>query len=124
MFMEWRFRSAVEARGNRRETERAAGQEQVVVTSDLEEVQTGRVSGGLVRGEMRSIKRTRPAEKARAKEIGGKGEHGKKGRLGTKEAVQDVRLDEAEERVRMAPNMAAGDSHSQAMTDLEEDKKS
>ena len=99
IFMEWRFRSAVEARGNRRETERAAGQEQVVTTSDLEEVQTGRVSGGLVRGEMRSLKRTRPADKARAKEIGGKGEHGKKGRLGTKETVQDARWHEEEERV-------------------------
>ena len=97
--MEWRFRSAVEARGNRREIERAAGQERVVVTSDLDEGKTGRVSGGLVRGEMRSIKRTRLAEKAWAKEIGGKGEHGKKGRLGTKEAVQDVRWDEEEERV-------------------------
>ena len=69
------------------------------------------------------MKRTRLAEKAWAKEIGGKGEHGKKRRMGTKEAVQDVRWDEEEERVRMAPNMAAGGSHSQAMTDVEEDEK-
>ena len=37
------------------------------MTSDLEDVKAGSVSGGLVRGKMRSIKWTRPAEKCKGK---------------------------------------------------------
>ena len=77
------------------------------VTGRLAEMRTGRGSAGLVRGEMRSVGRTRPAGKAKERGSGGKGEHeGKGGGFGGEGKQQETR-EEEEERVRMAPNMAA-----------------
>ena len=45
----------------------------------LKRVRTGRGSAGLARRERTSVTRTRPAERAKAKGNGGKGEHGSKG---------------------------------------------
>ena len=66
-------------------------------------------------GEMRGVKRTRPAGKT-------KGEHeGKGGGFGCTGKQQETR-EEEEERVRMAPNMGAGGSHTQAMSDPGEEE--
>ena len=54
------------------------------VMDGLEEVRTGRGSAGLARRERTGVTRTRPAERAKAKGNGGKGEHGSKGETGSK----------------------------------------
>ena len=87
-----------------------------------EKVETGRGSAGLVRGRDEGCQADETNRKGKGKGIGGKGEHGSKGGFGSKGEAQDVGQHEEEERVLMAPNMEAGGSHPQAMTDPEKEK--
>ena len=121
------------------------------VTSRVAEMKTGRGSASLVQGGVDGhISWTRHVVKARVKEMGGKGEHGGKGDKGGKGFQQSARIMKGEEElrseedetqkelkreeeqetaeedegpVRMAPNMEAGGSHPQAMTDPEEKQR-
>ena len=87
-------------------------------TSGLDEVRTGRGNTGLVRGGGESRQTDETRVKGKGKGNGGKGEHGSKGGLGGKGEREE------DERVQVAPNMGAGGSHPQAMTDPgEEDGK-
>ena len=84
------------------------------------EVRTGRGSAGLARGGDERYRADETSRKGKGKGNGGKGEHeGKGGGFGHSGKQQETREKE-EERVRMAPNMGAGGSHPQAMSDPEE----
>ena len=101
-------------------------------TSGLDEVRTGRGSTGLVRGRKESSDGRDQGERERKRERR-KRRNGNKGGLGSKgtnEAQQSTRMIkgtdeddleekelEEDERVQVAPNMGAGGSHPQAMTD-------
>ena len=120
------------------------------VTSKLVEVRTGRGSAGLVRGgDGRHLAdESNRTGKGKGKGNEGKGEHEGKGDKGGKGFQQSTKMmksgeelkseenethkelqreeeqetaEEDEGRVRMAPNMGAGGSHPQAMTDPEEE---
>ena len=81
------------------------------------EVRTGRGSAGLVRGGDERCRADETNRKGKGKGNGGKGEHeGKGGGFGHKGKQQETR-ERKEEQVRMAPNMEAGGSHPQAMSD-------
>ena len=87
------------------------------------EVRTGRGSTGLVRGEDERCQADETSRKGKGKGNGGKGEHeGKGGGFGHKGKHPETREGE-EERVRMAPNMGAGGSHPQAMSDPRKKKE-
>ena len=64
-------------------------------------------------GEISGVGRTRPAEKSKGKGNGGKGEHESKGKggFGSKgmqlEERTELKSDEEDERVQVAPNMGA-----------------
>ena len=73
-------------------------------------------------GEMRGVKRTRPAGKAKERVTEERvSMKAKEEDLAAKEKQQETR-EEEEERVRMAPNMDAGGSHPQAMSDPGEEE--
>ena len=121
------------------------------VTGRFAEVKTGRGSASLVQGEADGrdeLDETRG--KGKGKGNGGKGEHGGKGNKAGKGFQQSAKMMKGEEeqrseenetqkelkgeeeqetaeedggRVRMAPNMGAGGSHPQAMTDPEEKQR-
>ena len=122
------------------------------VTSKLVEVRTGRGSAGLVRGgDGRHLAdESNRTGKGKGKGNEGKGEHEGKGDKGGKgfqhstkmmksgeelkseenETHKELKREEEQEtaeedegRVRMAPNMGAGGSHPQAMTDPEEETR-
>ena len=87
------------------------------------EVRTGRGSTGLVRGEDERCQADETSRKGKGKGNGGKGEHeGKGGGFGYKGKHPETR-EEEEEGVRMAPNMGAGGSHPQAMSDPRKKKE-
>ena len=71
----------------KRET-RAGSADEPEVTGGLAEIRTGRGSAGLIRGEMRGVGQTRPAEKAKERVMEGMGEHGSKGGAGSKGTQQ------------------------------------
>ena len=78
-------------------------------------------------GEMREVKRTKPTEKAKEKVMEEKvSMKTKDEKFGSKGRQQGTRLtkDEAlEEQGRVAPNVGAGGSHPQAMSDLAESEE-
>ena len=102
------------------------------VMGRLAEVRTGRGSSGLVRGGDERCRTDESSRKGKGKGNGGKGEHEGKGDKGGKSFQQSTKMMKGEEeqetaeedegRVRMAPNMGAGGSHPQAMTDPEEEE--
>ena len=102
------------------EQARAKNTDEPEVMGRLTEVRTGRGSAGLVRGGDERCWADETNRKGKGKGNGGKGEHeGKGGGFGHKGKQQEKRERE-EEQVRMAPNMGAGGSHPQAMSDLRE----
>ena len=102
------------------EQARAKNTDEPEVMGRLTEVRTGRGSAGLVRGGDERCWADETNRKGKGKGNGGKGEHeGKGGGFGHKGKQQEKRERE-EEQVRMAPNMLAGGSHPQAMSDLGE----
>ena len=104
------------------EETRAESTDEQKVTGGLAEVRTGRGSAGLVRGGDARCQADETSRKGKGKGNGGKGEHeGKGGGFGRKGKQQETR-EEEEERVRMAPNMGAGGSHLQAMSDPGEEE--
>ena len=104
------------------EETRAESTDEQKVTGGLAEVRTGRGSAGLVRGRDARCQADETSRKGKEKGNGGKGEHeGKGGGFGRKGKQQETR-EEEEERVRMAPNMGAGGSHLQAMSDPGEEE--
>ena len=110
-----RFRDEEQLEEKRAET---AGEPEVMGRTT--EVRTGRGSTGLVRGGDERCRADETNRKGKGKGNGGKGEHeGKGGGFGHKGNHPETRERE-EERVRMAPNMGAGGSHPQAMSDPEE----
>ena len=136
------IRWAIEARKKGRGTEkerrrreepleetRAESTDELEVTSRVVEVKTGRGSASLVQGGVDGhdeLDETRG--KGKGKGNGGEGEHGGKGDKGGKgiqlkrEEEQET-AEEDEGRVRVAPNMGAGGSHPQAMTNPEEKQR-
>ena len=99
------------------EETRSESTDEQKVTDGLVEVRTGRGSAGLVRGRDERCQADETSRKGKGKGNGGKGEHeGKGGGFGRKGKQQETREDE-EERDRMAPNMGAGGSHTQVMSD-------
>ena len=87
------------------------------VTGRTTEVRTGRGSAGIVRGGDERCRADETNRKGKGMGNGGEGEHeGKGGGFGHKGKQQETRERE-EEQVRMAPNMEAGSSHTQAMSD-------
>ena len=84
------------------------------------EVRTGRGSAGLVRRGDERCRADETNRKGKGKGNGGKGEHEGKGGGFCHEGKQQETREREEERVRMAPNVGAGSSHPQAMSDPEE----
>ena len=130
---------------------RTEGTDEPEVTGRFAEVETGRGSASLVQGGADGrdeLDETRG--KGKGKGNGGKGEHGGKGDKGGKGFQQSMKMMKGEEelkseenetqkelkreeeqetaeedggRVQMAPNMEAGGSHPQAVTDPEEKQR-
>ena len=98
-----------------------AGEPEVVGRTT--EVRTGRGSAGLARGGDERCQADETSRKGKGKGNGGKGEHeGKGGGFGHKGKHPETREKE-EEGIRMAPNMGAGGSHPQAMSDPRKKKE-
>ena len=90
--------------------------------SGFGEMRTGRGSAGLVRGGDERCQADETSRKGKGKGNGGKGEHeGKGGGFGRKGKQQET-VEEQDEWVQMAPNMGAGGSHPQAMSDPGEEE--
>ena len=129
------------------EETRAESTDEPEVTSRLMEVRTGRGSAGLVRSGDERCWADETSGKGKGKGTGGKSEHEGKGGSGSKGMQQGTRTmkdeDEEEEhpqdarkmvarikeeeegqgkQVRAAPNMVAGASHPQAMSDPAENE--
>ena len=88
----------------------------------LAELRTGRGSAGLVRGGDERFWADETSRKGKGKGNGGKGEHEGKGGGFGRNGKQQETGEEKEERDRMAPNMGAGGSHPQAMSDPGEEE--
>ena len=105
----------------RLEETRAESTDEPEVTGKLAEVRTGRGSASLVRGGDERHWADESSRKGKGKGNGGKGEHGGKGGDGSKGTQQVENLamdgDQEDKRGRVAPNMGAGGSHSQATSD-------
>ena len=103
--------------GEKLEETRTENADELEVTGRTTEVRTGRGSAGLVRERDERCRADETNRKGKGN--GRKGEHeGKGGGFGQKGKQQETREREREEeRVRMAPNMGAGGSHPQAMSD-------
>ena len=96
-------------------------------TGGLAEVRTGRGSAGLVRGRDEKCQADETSRKGKGKRNGGKGEYGNKGDNGGKRFQQSVKVlkggEEEDKWVQVAPNMGAGGSYPQAMTDPQEEEE-
>ena len=108
------------------EKTRAESTDEPEVTGKLTEMQTGRGSSGLVRGRDERCQADEISRKGKGKGNGGKGEHegkggefGRKGKQHETKTRKDENNGEGHELDRMAPNMGAGGSYPQAISDPE-----
>ena len=96
----------------------------------MTEMQTGRGSSGLVRGRDERCQADEISRKGKGNGNGGKGEHegkggefGRKGKQHETKTRKDENNGEGHELDRMAPNMGAGGSYTQAISDPEYKKE-
>ena len=102
MVMEWGMRWAVEARRRRRDEEQRQSTDEPEMMSESAEVRTSKGSVGLVQGRDERCLTNETHSKGKGKGNGGKGEHGSKGRVGSKGAqqVENLVMDEGQENMR------------------------
>ena len=108
------------------EERRAESTDEQDAMDGLDEMRTGRGSAGLVRGGDERGQANETSRKGKGKGPGGKGEHEDKGRgfggKGMQQGTRTMKDGELEKQDRVAPNMGAGGSHNQAISDTAENE--